>query len=291
MFPIKPLIRRKVSDSPTEMVKLKELHRSDVPSVPSGRRGRVPSFGANTSLGGLRKVATSSTITLRGHAASSRAVATLDPPSPSTSGSDSDSEDDEARRAEEAGKEQENQAELTRKLHALETALTADTLGLIRSPAPRSGDSSINGASATSNGDRRGRRNSFTGSGRQALADSLRMAPLALNIGPGMGQGHAAGLQTPSSRSASLSSAANSPPGSIPSIPSPPPESIASSQGSHGRPRRHTHSQPKSTSPPTLSPRSNRGQMRYQTLAGGVGVNEQGSAHGSSASSFSDISG
>ncbi|KAG0703886.1 hypothetical protein DFH29DRAFT_914558, partial [Suillus ampliporus] len=70
--------------------------------------------------------------------------------------------------------------------------------------------------------------------------------------------------------------------GSIPSIPSPPPESQS--------PMARHISTSKSSSPPTVSTRNARGQsnMRYTALAG---LSEQESSHGSSASSFSDISG
>ena len=87
-----------------------------------------------------------------------------------------------------------------------------------------------------------------------------------------------------SSRSQSVSST-GSPQGSIPSIPSPPPESQPQSPIS-----RHL-SPSKSSSPPAVSPRSVRGQshLRYAPMVGPT--SEQGSNHGSSASSFSDISG
>jgi hypothetical protein len=288
----RPLIPRTPSDALAGTIRLRDLAKT--PASPS-TRGRVPSF-SNTSLGGLRKITTSSTITLRGpHLA--RTVAALDPPSP-VSPSDSDSDDD-VHKAEEVEREQEAQIELARKLKSLEAAITADTLGLIRSSASRSGASSISGTSANGSGsgsghingsrDRSQRTRSLSGSSRQRLGQSLQMAPLSLNpplrVGP----------HTPSSQSASVSSA-NSPQGSIPSIPSPPPESIGSSQGRPARSRRNTHSyashhHQKSASPPAISPRNARGQMRYQALAGGTGVAEQESTHGSSASSFSDISG
>jgi hypothetical protein len=285
----RPPMPRKHSDALTGTLRLRDMAKSNGSSA---TRGRVPSF-SNTSLGGLRKIATSSTITLRGPHLG-RTVAALDPPSP-TSESDSDTDDD-ARKIEEAEKEQEAQAELAQKLKALELALTADNLGLVRTPAPRSGGSSMSGASASASGSGHmngshdhQRTRSLSGSTRQRLAQSLHMAPLSLN------PLREHGLQTPSSRSASVSSA-NSPQGSIPSIPSPPTESLASSQGHHTRSRRNTyshnsHHQQKSTSPPAVSPRLAKGQMRYQSLAGGAGMSEQESAHGSSASSFSDISG
>jgi hypothetical protein len=284
MFILKPSIQRRLSGSNGATVRSPDLVRSN--GGPS--RGRVPSF-SNTSSGGLRKTVTSSTLTLRGAGGNSRLPITLEPPSDPVSDSDSSS-DEEARKNEEADREQEAQAELSKKLKALEVALTVDTVGLLRSPAPRSGESSINEASSSgsANGTRdRGRQISMNGSGRHTLAESIRMAPLNTHHLSGS---HRAELDS-RSRSQSVSSA-SSPQGSIPSIPSPQAESMASSR--YSRPHmqhRHTHSHTKSISPSATSPRSTRGQMRYQTLAGNAGASEQGSSHGSSASSFSDISG
>jgi hypothetical protein len=88
-----------------------------------------------------------------------------------------------------------------------------------------------------------------------------------------------------SSRSQSASST-NSPQGSIPSIPSPPPEARSTL-------RRHM-SPGKSSSPPAISPGSAHGQphIRYGGLVGmATHGSDTTSNHGSSASSFSDISG
>ncbi|KAJ6620816.1 hypothetical protein B0H10DRAFT_2163433 [Mycena sp. CBHHK59/15] len=80
-------------------------------------------------------------------------------------------------------------------------------------------------------------------------------------------------------------SSASSAHGSIPDIPSPPPDSQP-----HSPISRHL-SPSKSSSPPALSPRSALGQShrRYGPLVE-RSVSEQGSNHGSEASSFSDIS-
>ncbi|KAJ7591494.1 hypothetical protein C8J56DRAFT_935709 [Mycena floridula] len=78
------------------------------------------------------------------------------------------------------------------------------------------------------------------------------------------------------SRSGSQSiSSSNSPPGSIPDIPSPPPDS-------HSPMGRHI--------PPALSPRSAIGQSHRRYGSIHRPVSEQGSSQGSQASSFSDIS-
>jgi hypothetical protein len=93
-------------------------------------------------------------------------------------------------------------------------------------------------------------------------------------------------LDTLSSRSASQSiSSASSPQGSIPDIPSPPGDSQP--QSPIGR-----HMSSKSSSPPTVSPRSALGQShrQYGSLVERT-VSDHGSSHGSEASSFSDISG
>jgi len=87
-----------------------------------------------------------------------------------------------------------------------------------------------------------------------------------------------------SSRSQSVSST-SSPQGSMSSsMPSPPPESQSPVS-------RHISSS-KSSSPAAVSPRSARGQsnMRYTPMVGMANASDQGSNHGSSASSFSDIS-
>jgi hypothetical protein len=91
-------------------------------------------------------------------------------------------------------------------------------------------------------------------------------------------------LDTLSSRSASQS-ISSSPQGSIPDIPSPPGDSQP--QSPIGR-----HMSSKSSSPPTVSPRSALGQShrQYGSLVERT-VSDHGSSHGSEASSFSDISG
>jgi hypothetical protein len=144
----------------------------------------------------------------------------------------------------------EEQEALDKKLKHLTKLITGDALGFVRSPRPQGKGKEID----------RGR------TPPRAMQRSFRGGEL-------------------SSRSQSVSSA-SSPQGSIPSIPSPPPESQSQSPIS-----RHL-SPSKSSSPPTVSPRSVRGQshMRYGPMVGRT-VSEQGSNHGSSASSFSDISG
>lgn len=90
-------------------------------------------------------------------------------------------------------------------------------------------------------------------------------------------------LDTLSSRSASQS-VSSSPQSSIPDIPSPPELQTYSPISKH--------MSSKSSSPPTVSPRSALGQShrRYGPLVDRT-MSEHGSSHGSEASSFSDISG
>ncbi|RDB19947.1 hypothetical protein Hypma_012923 [Hypsizygus marmoreus] len=176
--------------------------------------------------------------------------APLRPPTPSSSGG-TDSEDEAAMREEDADREAEEQEALDRKLQQLQSMMTNDALGLVSSPRRRE---------------------------KGKVVDRGRTEPLSLNSLVGSYR-----RDTLSSRSASHSvSSASSPQGSIPDIPSPP----AESQSHSPIPRRLSHS--KSSSPPTLSPRSAIGQ-RYGPLID-RSVSEQGSNHGSEASSFSDIS-
>ncbi|KAG6812949.1 hypothetical protein H0H92_015269 [Tricholoma furcatifolium] len=166
----------------------------------------------------------------------------LQPTSPSSS-EGTDSEEEAARKEEDADRDAEEQEALDRKLQQLQEMITNDGLGLVSSSRPRKKGKGLD----------RGR------SGQESMAGSYRQDGLS---------------------SSSLSSA--SPQGSIPDIPSPPPESQT-------RPifqRRMSAS--KSASPPAISPRSALGQ-RYRPLVDRT-TSEHSSSHGSEASSFSDLS-
>ena len=217
-------------------------------SSPLEVRARLNSLGRH-SPSRPKKPSSSSTLTIRSPVRKN--IPHLQPTSPSSS-EETDSEDEEAIKEEEADRKAEEQEALDKKLQNLQKLITGDALGLVRSPQPQ--------------GKGKGREMDRGRTPPRAMKRSLRGGEL-------------------SSRSQSVSSA-SSPQGSIPSIPSPPPESQ-----SHSPISRHLSSS-KSSSPPTVSPRSVRGQshLRYGPMVGRT-VSEQGSNHGSSASSFSDLSG
>ncbi|GLB34188.1 hypothetical protein LshimejAT787_0110720 [Lyophyllum shimeji] len=194
------------------------------------------------------KKATSSS-TLTLHA-QKKTHAPLRPTTPSSS-EGSDSEDEAARKEEDADRDAEEQEALNRKLQQLQAMMTNDALGLVSSARPRDKGKGIDRDRSEPRSPR-----SMVGSYRR---DAL------------------------SSRSASHSvSSASSPRGSIPDIPSPP----SPSQPHSPMPRRLSAT--KSSSPPTLSPRSALGQ-RYGPLVDRA-MSEHSSSHGSEASSFSDLS-
>ena len=219
-------------------------------SSPLEVRARLSSLGHHShSPSRQKKESSSSTLTLR--SPPRKIIPLLRPTTPSSS-EGTDSEDEEAVKEEEADRKLEEQEALDKKLKHLTKLITGDALGFVRSPR-------------------------LQGKGKGKEVGRGRTPPRAMQR-----SFHGGEL---SSRSQSISSA-SSPHGSIPSIPSPPPESQPQSPIS-----RHL-SPSKSSSPPTVSPRSVRGQshMRYGPMVGRT-ASEQGSNHGSSASSFSDISG
>lgn len=220
-------------------------------STPLGVRARLSSLG-NSPARFPKKASSSSTLTLQGPV-KRRSVTQLRPTTPSSS-EGTDSEDEEAAQEEDADRKLEEQESLENKLKNLQRLITGEALGLVSSSRP----------TAKGKGIDRGR---MPIPSAEPMQRSLRGDEL-------------------SSRSQSVSST-SSPHGSVPSIPSPPPESQPRSNIT-----RHLSSS-KSPSPPAISPRSARGQsnMRYGSMAGRNNASEQGSNHGSSASSFSDISG
>jgi len=213
-------------------------------------RARLSSLG-NSPARFPKKASSSSTLTLQGPA-KKKSITQLRPATPSSS-EGTDSEEEEAAKEEDADRKLEEQDALDKKLKNLQRLITGDALGLISSSRPKGKGKEVD----------RGR---VPIPSAGALQRSFRGDEL-------------------SSRSQSVSSA-SSPHGSIPSMPSPPPESQSQSPIS-----RHLSSS-KSSSPPAISPRSARGQsnMRYGPMVGRANVSEQGSNQGSSASSFSDIS-
>jgi hypothetical protein len=219
-------------------------------STPLGVRARLSSLGHSPARF-PKKASSSSTLTLQGPI-KRKSITQLRPTTPSSS-EGTDSEDEEAAKEEDADRKLEEQESLDKKLKNLQRLITGDALGLISSPRPKAKGKEVD----------RGR---MPIPSAEAMQRSYRGDEL-------------------SSRSQSVSSA-SSPRGSIPSLPSPPPESQSRSPIS-----RHFSSS-KSSSPPAISPRSARGQsnMRYGAMVGRPNASEQGSSHGSLASSFSDIS-
>ncbi|KAI0092146.1 hypothetical protein BDY19DRAFT_928519 [Irpex rosettiformis] len=183
---------------------------------------------------------------------------------------DSSDEDEELRRAEEEGKRAEEQAALERKLKDLALRLTKDQLGLISSPTKDKGK----------------RRDTDRGRIRPL---SMSSTSASLHQQLHMSRRHSLS-QTPSHHS--LSSTTGSPQGSIPSIPSPPPESR--SQPQSPSPMRHFSPAGKSTSPPVVA-YNNALATRHQTMRRARTSDrvrsDIGSEMGSTASSFSDFSG
>lgn len=162
----------------------------------------------------------------------------------SSAGSDDDS-DAELDASEQAERHLEEQEALDKKLRNLQTMITGDKVGLVRSSRPR-----------------------------QRTEKASRDPQRALSN------------YTSLDSSSPSASSVGSPPGSIPSIPSPPPEQHQVQQST----RRHSVAT-KSYSPPALSPRN----AHPQGFGGLIGIvqrnGEKDSNNGSSASSFSDLSG
>ncbi|KAG1906856.1 uncharacterized protein F5891DRAFT_1136058 [Suillus fuscotomentosus] len=223
-------------------------------ATPLGVRARLNSLTQHNSVQSpakCKKASSSSTSTLQG----TQIKRPLRLPSPFSS-DESDSEDEQAAKEEEADRAAEEAETLSRKLESLQRMMTSEALGLVSSPLSNE-----------------------KGKARDVIRGR---APVPI-FRPGReGEDIASFKREERNRDHSASvSSASSPQNSIPSIPSPSPESQSPMT-------RHITTN-KSSSPPTVSVRNARGQshMRYGTLAG---LSEQESSHGSSASSFSDIS-
>ncbi|KAJ7712419.1 hypothetical protein B0H16DRAFT_566251 [Mycena metata] len=225
-------------------------------STPLGVRARLSSLG-NNSPRPTKKASSSSTLTVQGPKKTHRP---LSPTSSASSEEGTDSEDEEAKKEEEADRNAEEQEALDRKLQELQQMVTNDALGLV-SAASRPGASKGKANESVNRG-----RAGPPGAGTSNMQGSFRRESYSSPLS----------VSSASSRSA---------PGSIPDIPSPPPDSQP-----HSPISRHL-SPSKSSSPPALSPRSALGQShrRYGPLVERA-VSEQGSNNGSEASSFSDIS-
>ncbi len=183
---------------------------------------------------------------------------------------DSSEDDEELRKEQEEEKRLEEAAALERKLKDLTLRLTKDQLGLVSSPPKDKGK----------------RRDSDRGRIRP-----LSMSSTSASLHQQLHMSRRYSLsQTPSHHS--LSSTTGSPQGSIPSIPSPPPESR--SQPQSPSPMRHISPVGNSASPPAVTYNmawGTRQQTVGRTRAGGRVRSDIGSEMGSTASSFSDFSG
>ncbi|KAH8118435.1 hypothetical protein DFH11DRAFT_672136 [Phellopilus nigrolimitatus] len=221
---------------------------------PLGVRTRLNSLGYDS---GPRhsKTSSSSILTLQG-------ARNMNLPSPikssSFSPSQSESDSDGADETEEAEQRLEEQEALDAKLKRLQTVMTSDALGLVRSAR-------------------------FQVKGKQPQRGR--------DIKPSISPSSSPSRQTFRQRdlsSSDFNSSSSSPQGSIPSIPSPPPEPQIQSPMT-----RHMPHAKKSSSPPALSSGQARGQahMQYRPMAVGMAhTSDRGSNQGSSTSSFSDIS-
>ncbi|KAI0797135.1 hypothetical protein C8Q75DRAFT_743561 [Abortiporus biennis] len=264
----------------------------NVPSTvigrPLGVRARLNSLG-NTAIRSRtfsnisqpKKVSSSSTLTLQGP---KRTRSTIRPPLTPTPSNDSESassndasSDEEHNKQEAEEKKAEEQQALDRKLEELQRMMTRETLGLVSSPPPPP------------------RLSTSRTQGRDSIHDRGRNRPLSASSTSSsfrqqqqltMSRRHSIS-QTPSHHSLSSTS---SPQGSIPSIPSPPPEARQLHQQS---PMARHLSPAGSTSPPIVSRGAAWGQpVRQGTSARPYGgrASERGSEMGSEASSFSDLS-
>lgn len=247
-------------------------------------RTRLNSLG-HRSINSPQKVTSSSLLTLQGPRRRHLPLRLLSPTSsrasPSTHGSSADesSDDEESRKLEEQERRAEEQAALERKLKDLTLRLTKDQLGLVSSPPKQ--------------------RLSDKGKGKQA--DRGRMRPLSASSASGssilrhhldMNRRNSLS-QTPSHHSLSSTS---SPHGSIPSIPSPPPEARSRSQPQSPMARQFSPAG-KSTSPPAVVYNNAWGMgTRNNNIVGKPSTgrhvrSDVGSEFGSATSSFSDFSG
>lgn len=226
-------------------------------STPLGVRARLNSIGYD-SIHRQSKDSSSSTLTLQ----ATKNVVSPIKANDSPYNSDSESDDDQEREDAEE-KTREEQEALDQKLKRLQSVLTADALGLVRTASPNA-----KGKQAER--------------GREGPKSPSSPSPLRQSVG----------RRDLRSLSASENSATSSPPGSIPSIPSPSSDSLP-----HSPVGRHLHQAKKSSSPPMVSPGHARGQshMPFRPMIGvtrpSTGDTSRSSNQGSTASSFSDISG
>ena len=231
------------------------------------------------SVSSPQKVTSSSVLTLQGPKRTYAPLRPLSPtysrPSPSSpssgadGGSEGEEEEEEMRKLEEEERRIEEQVALERKLKDLELKMTRDALGLV-SPLVQE----VQENTMKRDIDRGRVRPLSTSSPSSSLHQRLEMGRV---YSPN---------QTPSHHSLS---SASSPQGSIPDIPSPPPEPRSPIP-------RHLSPPGPSRSPPAISHGNAWGTLRGppatgKTRVGGNVRSERGSEIGSTASSISDYSG
>ncbi|KAI5124844.1 hypothetical protein M0805_007278 [Coniferiporia weirii] len=243
------LVRRSSGRVTTGSTKLSSSARMNTPLAV---RARLNSLGHYDSGHRQSKASSSSVATLQG----ARNNPPFVRPSSSTSSRSGSESEDEAEKAEEEERRLEEQEALDKKLKHLQAIMTSDAIGLVHDVRPK-----VKGKEP-----QRGR----------DLMSPASPSPLRQTF------------QRRDPSSSDFNSATSSLQGSIPSIPSPPPEPQSQ------LPRtRHLTQGKKSSSPPALSSSQARGQahMQYRPMAVGMTqASDRSSTQGSSASSFSDIS-
>ncbi|KAJ8507071.1 hypothetical protein ONZ45_g10527 [Pleurotus djamor] len=216
----------------------------------SGRRSATTPLAVRARLHSFgqnaqpKKAISSSTLTLQDP---KKGRVNLRSSTPSSSSDETDSDEETSRKEDEEMRTLEEEEALTRKLQDLHVMINNDALGLVSTSRPRPG------------------------------VQRGRVGPT-----PPSSLNSSVGGTLSRSDSQSLSSANDSPQGSIPDIPSPPPEAQLSS------PLRRHIAASKSPSPPAVSPRSATGQSHRHY--NGIDRAVSDSSVDSQASSFSDIS-
>lgn len=236
-------------------------------------RTRLNSLSAR-SMNSPHRVTSSSVITLQGPKRQHTTRLPLTPPisrasrsSPGSSADESSEDDEDQRKLDEEEKRAEEQAALEQKLKDLTLKLTKDRLGLVSSPPKNKGKGKETD---------RGRIRPLSASSVSGSHHQLEMSRR--------------NSHTPSHHSLSSTSSRQGS-GSIPSIPSPPPEARSQPQSPMAR---HLSPGGKSTSPPAVALNTawaTRNQVLGKARTSGKVRSDIGSEMGSTASSFSDFSG
>ncbi|KAI6130257.1 hypothetical protein EDD16DRAFT_1689639 [Pisolithus croceorrhizus] len=245
------------------------LTGSGVSATPLGVRLRLNSLTHNSPSKGHTRIS-SPTAALQ-EIALRRSTASLRSHSPFSEGESSDSSDASEimrRKEEEEERNAEEREALDKKLAQLQKTMTSEIVGLVRNPTTQNKckeKEATRGLTATGF-PARPREDTSAGFGQEGMDF------------PPRNRDHSASV-----------SSVSSPQGSVPSIPSPtsPPSPASLSTSPMAR---HIPSF-KSSSPPAVSAQNARGHARFHTVGQGTVVSEGESTQGSTASSFSDLSG